>query len=178
MPNLYESILHAFEPILEEKKFKKGTAVHQPNKTCNHLFLVQSGLLRAYYYKEGKDITAHFALENGSITAPDSFISRRKSKYTIEALEDSNVLAIEHSILEKYLVDRPELEHLARKYTEFIYMELLERLEGLVFLTAKEKYHLLIKDNPTIIQRVNLGHIASYLNITQETLSRVRKMAT
>lgn len=175
MKELFQKIIEEFSTILNQNHFEKGTVLHQENKVCNTLFLVKSGVLRAYYFVDGKDVTAHFALEYNAITAPDSFIGRKRSRYTIEVLEDAEVFVVNHANLEVYLEDNPHLERLARKFTEAIYIELLERLEAMVFLSASEKYAKLIKNKPSIIQRVSLGHIASYLGITQETLSRVRR---
>jgi len=172
---LTKSILSTFAPILRSMVCNKGQILHEENTICNELFLVKRGILRAYYHLEGRDITAHFALENDAITAPDGFISRKRSRYNIEVLESGEVWVVNHHDLEEFLEEHAAYERLARKFTEQIYMDLLERVEGLVFWSAREKYEALVEKYPRITQRVNLGHIASYLNITQETLSRIRK---
>ncbi|NQZ75195.1 MAG: Crp/Fnr family transcriptional regulator [Ekhidna sp.] len=143
-------------------------------ETGNKIFLVKEGVLRSYYLADGKDITAHFAMEFGLIGAVDSIIKGKKSRYFIEALENSKVYCLNNSELETYLDNHPKLERIARQISQALYMDLVERLEGLSFLTAKEKYKHLLNRYPNIDQRVNLGHIASYLGISQETLSRVR----
>ncbi|HKK40624.1 MAG TPA: Crp/Fnr family transcriptional regulator [Cryomorphaceae bacterium] len=167
-------IAENFAPILVEKYFQKGETIHSADRVCPYLFLVNEGVLRAFYFKDGKDITAHFAFTGEAITAPDSFILEKPSKYHIEALEDSRVFCVNNADLENYLDDNPHLEKLTRKFTQAIYLELLERIESLVFLSAKERYELLLKRNRNLLLSVNLGHIASYLGITQETLSRIR----
>ena len=178
-PSSYTSELHGeitekFAPILVERRLKKGEIVHEIGKVCPHLYLVKSGILRAFYFKDGRDITAHFAFAKEAITAPDSFILGKPSKYSLESLEDSHVLAVDHRQLEVFLEENPHLEKLTRQFTQAIYLELLERLESIVFLTAKERYEQLLKRNPNLLLGVNLGHTASYLGITQETLSRIR----
>ncbi|MEM8896430.1 MAG: Crp/Fnr family transcriptional regulator [Bacteroidota bacterium] len=175
MEELFNQVLTHFTPILKEEQFPIRRRLHTENKICDNLYLVVSGVIRAYYYIDGKDVTAHFASENDAITAPDSFIRRKRSRYNIEVLEDAKVLVVNYYELEKYLIENPHLERLARKFTESIYIELLDRIEGLVFFSAADKYRQLVKRNPTIVRRVSLGHIASYLGITQETLSRVRR---
>lgn len=175
--NLQPSVLAQFAPVLTLQSYTKGEAVHTAGRVCHNLHLVQSGALRAFYFKEDKDITAHFAFSNEAITAPDSFIMGAPSKYHIEALEESSVYTVDRLELEKFLDEHPELERLARKFTEAIYLELLERIESLVFLSAAERYNTLLKRNPNLLLNVNLGHIASYLGITQETLSRIRAKA-
>lgn len=171
---IHDEITEKFAPILVERRLKRGEIIHEVGKVCPHLYLVKSGILRAFYFKDGKDITAHFAFPKEAITAPDSFILGKPSKYSLESLEDSHVLAVDHRVLEVFLEENPHLEKLTRQFTQAIYLELLERLESIVFLTAKERYDLLLKRNPNLLLGVNLGHIASYLGITQETLSRIR----
>lgn len=172
--DLYNIIVENFREILKVERFQKGDLIHREGKVCQNLYFVRSGILRAFYFKDEKDITAHFAFQKESITAPDAFILNKPSKYSIEALEDSEVLSVNNIELEYYLDQNPDLERLARKFTQAIYLELLERLEGLVFLSAKERYEALLKRNSQLPLKVNLGHIASYLGITQETLSRIR----
>ena len=172
---LKEDLLLDFQGIMKLNTYKKNDKLHETNQMCNHLYIIQKGIARAFYYKDGKDITAHFAFENESITAIDSFIQRKKSKYVIEVLENSEVVSISHQDLHNLLDKKPEYEKFGRLFLEQIYVDLADRIEDLLFFTAKERYEKLIKNNAMILQRVNLGHIASYLGITQETLSRVRK---
>ncbi len=136
--------------------------------------MVHSGALRSFYYVEGKDVTSHFALDYGIVGAADSIIRKKRSRYNIEALEHSEVFVLNYDDLESFLDENPKLERLARQFTQLIYIDLVERIEGMTFLSARERYAHLMARSPDITQRVSLGHIASYLGITQETLSRVR----
>lgn len=176
MEELIKQIIIAFEEILTTARYERGEVIHQFNTTCNKIFIVKSGILRSYYFQNGNDITAHFAMEYNIIGAVDSILKQKKSLYTIEALEDSEVLLMDYHEMEWFLNKNPEFERLARQVSQFLYLDLVERLEGMMFLTAKERYDHLITRYPTITQQVSLGHIASYLGITQETLSRVRKL--
>ena len=148
--------------------------LHRAADISYNLYLVQSGILRSYYYVDGKDVTAHFALEYGIIGAADSIIKNKPSRYFIESLENSRVYILDYRGMESFLDQHPHLERLARKFSQSLYIDLVERLEGMTFLSAKEKYNHLLTRYPGITQRAGLGHIASYLGITQETLSRVR----
>ncbi len=174
MEELFQEVLTHFSPILKHKHFEKGRLLHKANEVSIELFLVRSGVLRSFYYVDGKDVTAHFALDHGVVGAADSIIRRKRSRYNIEALEDSEVFLLNYDELEAFLDKKPKLERLARRFTQLIYIDLVERIEGMTFLSAKERYDHLIDRYPDITQRVSLGHIASYLGITQETLSRVR----
>ena len=176
MIDLVKKIIAEFEEILTPVKYTKGEIIHKSNTTCNKIFIVKSGILRSFYFVDYKDITAHFAIDYGIIGAVDSLIKQTKSIYNIEALDDSDVLVMDYSEMESFLEKNPSLERLARQVSQFLYLDLVERLEGMMFLSAKEKYDHLLTRYPTITQQVSLGHIASYLGITQETLSRIRSL--
>ena len=170
------SLSEDFGKIMTFGEHIKGTMLHKEDTVCNHLFIIQKGLARAFYYKDGQDITAHFALEGTSITAIDSLIQRKRSRYNIEVLEDSSIISISKEDMDALLKEKPQYEKHIRLYMEQIYIDLAERVEDLVFHSAKERYDKILEKTPQLIQRVNLKHIASYLGITQETLSRIRAM--
>ena len=161
------------EQIMQVQNLPKHHKLHIEGNVCHQIYFVQKGIARTYYYKDGKDITAHFAIENGTITAIDSFIQRKRSRYNIELLEDSIIAAITREDLDALLEEKPQYERFIRLFLEQIYIDLAERVEDLLFHSAKERYDKLTSSTD-LIQRVNLGHIASYIGITQETLSRIR----
>lgn len=174
MKDLFLEIIENFSSILTAKQFEKGKIVQKEGTICYNIFLVKKGVLRSFYYVDEKDISAHFAVEFGIIGAADSTIKGKKSRYNIEALDRSEVYILDYREMESYLTLHPHLERLARKFIQLIYIDLVERLEGMMFLSAKDRYKQFIVRYPSLVSRVNLGHIASYLGITQETLSRVR----
>ncbi len=161
--------------LLEKQKFPKNHLLHKQGTICNHIYLVEKGIVRTFFYKEGKDITVHIASEGELITAIDSVISLKKSRYTVELLEDSEILAISYIELQSLMEKHPHYEKYMRLILEQLYTEGADRIEEFLFYSAKERYDNLIKTRPHLLNRVNLGHIASYLGITQETLSRIRK---
>ncbi len=175
-PNI-ANLLSDFQKIMKQNTYSKKEILHEEGAICNHLYLIQKGVARSFYYKDGKDITAHFAVENGTITAIDSFIQRKKSRYNIELLEDSEVISISHQDMHTLLEEKPHYEKYVRLFLEQIYIDLAERIEDLLFHSAKERYDKLVKHTPNLLQRVSLKHISSYIGITQETLSRIRTQA-
>ncbi|WKN46093.1 Crp/Fnr family transcriptional regulator [Tunicatimonas pelagia] len=156
--------------------YKKGQLLHRSGYTCFDLFIFHKGVGRSFYYKDGLDITSHFVVDFGIISAIDSLVTRKPSKYNIEVLEDAKVSRININQYEKFLSENPHHEKSARQLTQVIYFELAERIEGLMFHTAHERYQRLTDEYPDIVNRVNLGHIATFLGISQETLSRIRKI--
>lgn len=175
MKELFIEIIDRFSPILTNRKYKKGQLLLAEGELSYKTYLVKKGILRSFYYVEDKEVTAHFAMEYGIIGAADSAIKNKKSRYCIEVLENSDVFLFDYLKMESYLIENPKLERLARRFLQMIYFDLVERFEGMMFLTAEQRYINFINRYPDIIERVNLYHIASYLGITQETLSRVRK---
>lgn len=175
-PFILHEILEDFQSILQTNSYPKHHILHQTGTICQYSYLIEKGIARAYYYKDGKDITAHFAFENESITAIDSFIQRKRSRYAIEVLEEAVIHSIHYQDLQDLLAQKPQYEKYIRLFLEQIYVDLAERVEDLLFFSAKERYQKLLQKHPDLIQRVNLGHIASYIGISQETLSRIRNM--
>ncbi len=161
---------------MEKHSYSKNHLLHKKGTVCENIYLIHKGLARTFFFKDGKDITVHLASEGEIITAVDSIISRKKSRYHVELLEDSEVLAISYKTLQQVLSAHPEYEKYVRLVLERMYTEGADRIEEFLFFSAKERYDNLIKTRPQLIQRVNLGHIASYLGMTQETLSRIRKV--
>lgn len=176
-PNEFELaiLFKDLQKITLKKSLPKHHLLHREGTICNHIFMVEQGLARSFYYKDGKDITAHFATEQTLVTAIDSFIQRKASRYNIEVLEYSEVGFISYQAIENLLKEKPHYEKYMRLHIEQVYIDLVERIENLLFHNAKERYTKLIASHPTLLQRVNLTHIASFLGITQETLSRIRK---
>lgn len=164
----------AFAPLLVTRTARKGEELLPVLHASTELFIVESGLLRSYHLVKDRDVTAHFAVDNNIVGAIDSIMHRAPSRYRIQALEDSVCLVLDYRHMETYLDAHPEHERLARRITQALYFELVERLEGMLFLSARERYDHLLARYPGITDRVGLGHIASHLGMSQETLSRVR----
>jgi len=161
--------------LMVKKDFKKGHILHKEGTVCAFIYLIEKGIARTFYYKEGKNISVHFAIEGELTTAIDSLISKKYSRYGIELLEDSEIQVIPYQKLQELLLNYPHYEQYIREILIDSYIQLAERVEEFLFFSAKERYHNLIIDKPFLLQRVSLGHVASYLGITQETLSRIRK---
>ena len=158
----------------EIKSYKKGEEVLSFNENCNYLYFVNRGILRGYYFIESKEITNWFSQENEFATCFYSFIARKLSVESIQTIEDTELILIPYSTLQSLYKNFPESERVGRIITENYYLRLEERLLSIQFKSAKERYLNLMEAKPSLIKRAALGQIASYLGISQETLSRMR----
>lgn len=172
--NQHPEIIAEYQKILVPLSLPKHHLLHIENKVCKHSYIIEKGSARAYHYKDGKEIISHFAFEGEAITAIDSLLQRKKSKYNIELLEDSTLFSVSYDQMEAFYQKSNIHERLGRLFLQQVYVDLVERIEDIQFHTAKERYKNLLKKQPHILQRVALMHIASYLGISQETLSRIR----
>jgi CRP-like cAMP-binding protein len=166
--------LNAVENSFEEIVLSKNEYLITEGKTCRHLYFLQQGALRGYYTLEGKEITHWFAFENDFVTSFHSFITQQPSVENIQLLEGSILWRISKEILDGLLSEYREIEKLIRVVYENYYIRLEERFINSHFKTASERYQDLLTQSPHIIERAPLGYIASYLGISQETLSRTR----
>ena len=167
--------LHTLNARAKKIAFPRNEIVVESGKICNHIFFIRKGMLRSFYYdRKGKDITNWFANEDMIITAAQSFFKREPSFLRIEAIEDTVVKAISYDQLEEIFQEHHSLERFGRLIMTEIMMAVGKKAIYLQVKSAEERYHELIKTHPDIFQRAKLGHIAGYLGITQQSLSRIR----
>lgn len=160
--------------IIQIQQYKKGATLLSPLDTCQNLYFVRTGLIRGYYYNNEKEITNWLAKENEFGTCFYAFLKSIKSTEYIKCIEDSVLEIISYSNLQKLYTNYPVTEKLGRIVLEDYYLKLEERLLSLQFKEAKERYIYFLDNKPDLLNRVPLGYIASYLGISQETLSRMR----
>lgn len=153
---------------------KKNKDLQPIGHTCRTVYFINKGMARVYYFKDGIDITEYFAFENNLLARVESLFTGRPSLKAIQILEDSEIVAINATQLFKLYNDFPDIERLARKITEVAYVESVNRLESIQFHSAEERYKALLEEASDILKRVPLKYVASYLGITQVSLSRIR----
>ena len=153
---------------------KKNKDLQPIGHTCKTIYFIKKGAARIYYFKDGIDITESFFFENSIIARVESLFTGKPSRKAIQILDDAEIIAINANQLFKLYDTFPEIERLFRKIFEAAYVETVNRIEGIQFHTAEERYKALINEAPNVLQRVNLKYVASYLGITQVSLSRIR----
>lgn len=143
-------------------------------KICRNLYFIEQGALRGFYNLEGKEITYWFEFENDFVTSFHSFITGEPAVESIQLIEGCVLWSVSKESLTELLNQHHDIERLLRIAYEKYYIRLEERFVNAQFKTATERYEDLLHRAPHILERVSLGHIASYLGISQETLSRIR----
>ncbi|MET0466715.1 MAG: Crp/Fnr family transcriptional regulator [Chitinophagaceae bacterium] len=143
-------------------------------RICRHLYFLEKGALRGYYTLDDKEITHWFGFENDFVTSFHSFITGEPSVENLQLLEGTVLWSISKDTLTALLGKFHEIERLLRIAYEKYYIRLEERFVNAQFKTATERYDQLLAQTPHILERVPLGQVASYLGISQETLSRIR----
>lgn len=162
--------------IVEIENYKKKETVFYSGKRCNKLFFVSKGCLRSFSVDdEGVEHTLQFAFESYWISDLYSYVTGKPAVYTIEAIEESEVFTFYKDEFDILLDQIPQLEKHWRLLLQNAYIATQERLNSTLSETADKRYEELIEQHPNIIQRVPQVYIASYLGITPESLSRIRK---
>lgn len=150
------------------------TILQNQYKVCSTIYFVEKGIARTFYYKDGKDITYWIALENDFVGSMSSFFLQEPSDKLVETIEPCVLWAFEYQKLETLFSTNQKFEKLGRLFSNYGISLLEQRFDNIHFNTAKQRYDILIEQQPELLLRIPLGMIASYLGITQETLSRIR----
>ncbi|RAI90128.1 Crp/Fnr family transcriptional regulator [Algoriphagus yeomjeoni] len=173
-PTISDEAKRAFASQLEEFEVEKGYLLEREGQISKYLYFVAVGSARSYYIRDNRDITVSFTLDEEFVTAMHSFITRKPSYENIETMEKSKVFKISYDNLQACFLKFPELERAYRMILEQYYIVLEEQQIFTKFKTARERYLELMQYRPKVIHKASVGQIASFLDMTIETLSRIR----
>jgi len=174
-----EKEVNYFTSILNYKEVKKKTCILKKGQVCKSISYVHSGALRAYYTdKNDRDSTIMFAVADWWVTDMFCFLNQKPAMMQIEAIEDSCLFQLSKENLEKLFIEVPKFERFFRILMQNAYTREQLRIIENLSLSAQERYDSFLNKYPHIAQQVTQKQIASYLGVTPEFLSAIRKNKT
>jgi CRP-like cAMP-binding protein len=165
-------------PLFVPKHVDRQAFLVHSGDVCQHLYFVERGLLRLYYLHNGVETTRYFAPEGEFITTLTSFLTRQPSLELMQAVEDTELLQITYTDHQHLLRTCPAWLQLYASLLEEAYIGDTRRLESFICQTAEARYRQFLAQSGDLVQRVPQQHIATYLGIKPETLSRIRRKIT
>ena len=159
---------------LKFQDFKKGDLVNKQGQICRNFFFIDKGLVKHYYHNKNRVFILRFFSENSIFTVLDSFINQTPAEFITIALEDSTLTFLDYNDIEELCRKHHSFESFMRKYISFAAVNTLKRAKEMLEDDATERYNSFVKENNHLLQRISLGEIASYIGISQVSLSRIR----
>lgn len=166
--------LDMLESVLVPMRFAKNEMILKEDEVCTNIYWVVRGLVRQFYYKNDKEVTEYMASENTIVMCIESLFREQPTKLQIKTLEPTVVIALPKADLEAVAMKSVNIQILYRKILEESLILSQHHADMLRFESAQDRYQRLVKDQPQLVLRAPLVYIASYLQMTPETLSRVR----
>lgn len=166
--------LDALESILVPMKFAKGEMILKEGEVCRNIYFIDHGLIRQYYYKNGKEVTEHLGEDHTIFMCIESLFKEEPTRLQVEALEPTVVYAMPKQDLEVVALHNVNIQMMYRKILEESLIISQIHADLVRFESAQSRYKKMCKLNPQVVLRAPLVYIANYLQMTPETLSRVR----
>lgn len=157
------------------KEYRKKDLILKEGEVENYLSFVEEGTARLFFMKQNKELTTRFVFKHQYMTAYDSFLQRSPSRCTVEALTDMIVWQIHYDDLQEVYNTSPIGNLIGRLTVENIYLSKSNKEFSYLSESAEERYLKLMKEQPNLFQLIPLKHIATYLGITPQALSRIRR---
>ena len=169
--------LDILESVLVPRKYVKGTIILKEGEQCQSIIYIHRGLLRQFYFKNGKEVTEYLAVDGDIVMCIESLFKEEPSYLQVEALENTILYELPKQHLEQVALHNVNIQILYRKILEESLIISQVHADLLRFETAENRYRRMTRQMPQVVLRAPLVHIASYLQMTPETLSRVRSTA-
>lgn len=166
--------LDILESILEPVKYGKGEMILTEGEVCRGISYIEKGLVRQFYNKNGKEVTEHLGVDHTIFMCIESLFKEEPTRLQVEALEATLVYILPKSKLEAAAIRNVNIQMLYRKILEESLIQSQVHADLMRFETAPNKYKRLCELSPQVVLRAPLTYIASYLQMTPETLSRIR----
>lgn len=166
--------LDILESILEPVKYGKGEMILTEGEVCRGISYIEKGLVRQFYNKNGKEVTEHLGVDHTIFMCIESLFKEEPTRLQVEALESTLVYILPKAKLEAAAIRNVNIQMLYRKILEESLIQSQVHADLMRFETAPNKYKRLCELSPQVVLRAPLTYIASYLQMTPETLSRIR----
>ena len=172
--SLPESSSESMMEAVTEIDYPKGYRLLKADKVERSIYFIKKGIVRAYVGQPGEEITFWFGLEGDTVVSMRSYVDAREGYENIELLEDGTLYRLNVDVLSDLYAADINIANWTRKFAERELLQTEKRIIARQCGTAAERYSELINHNPELLQRIQLSYIASYLGITQVSLSRIR----
>ena len=166
--------LDVLESLLVPIKYGKGEKILQEGEVCRNISYIEKGLVRQFYFKNGKEVTEHLGVDHSIFMCIESLFKEEPTRLQVEALEPTLVYALPKAKLEAAAMRNVNLQMLYRKILEESLIQSQIHADLVRFESAPNRYKRLCDLSPQVVLRAPLTYIANYLQMTPETLSRIR----
>jgi len=162
--------------VLRQKSFAKGDYLLEAGNVCSRIYFIDRGLAKTFFHTGTREFIMRFFAEGNMFTVLDTFVTRQPSAHSIEALEPTEVTYLNHADLENLCSKYHSIETFFRKLVSVAAVNMMDRIGGTLEEKAQVAYHKFLHEHGKLLQRISLADLASYLGITQVSLSRIRGM--
>jgi CRP-like cAMP-binding protein len=175
VPELTEDIWKEIEERSTIHHLKKGEFYITTGQQEKYVSFVNKGGFRYFVIADTKELTCDFTFENNYISDYEGFLKQEPARINIQALEDSELVKLHYDDVQSCYERIPQLQKFGRLIAENFLLDILKRSNSLLFSSPEDRYNQLVEDNPKLLQRVPQYMIASFIGVTPEALSRIRK---
>lgn len=159
---------------IRECSFPKGHLIIRAATIARKIYFIKKGIVRAYAHTDDNEITFWFGREGETVISMKSYVEQQEGYEDIVLLEDCDLYELDAATLQRLFVQDIHIANWGRRFAELELVKTEQRLISRQFKNATDRYKALLEDSPDLLRRVPLGHIASFLGITQVSLSRIR----
>lgn len=163
--------------ILEQKEYQKEEIILEQEQVSRYMYIVEKGMVRQFYYKDGRNITEHFSCEGDIVTCLESLFLKKPTKLCVEAIEPSVIYLLDYEKFKDLSDNYSDINKLYQSILEYMLVLSQRKADSWRFESSHERYERFCREYPLASKRASIAHIASYLLMAPETLSRVRSRA-
>lgn len=171
---LSQEAMRELDSILIRKTYLKETIVLNLHMVCTDMYIVETGMVRQFYYKDGRDISEHFSSEGDVVFCIESLFLKEPTTLLMETIEPSVIYHLNYSLFQQLCDRYADINRLYRRIVEQDLIVSQRKADSWRFESARERYERFCREYPEAARRASVAHIATYLLMTPETLSRVR----